>query len=157
MSIISEEEKKSIKLLKNEIETIKIKMPRNFLPTYSFFKLIEDTTAVQCLINLVDKLTEKVKELEKGNRSLMDSRKKWEDRYYKQKHEIEELREQNTRLLNYLNDSYYVSADKIREKIKELEEKAKQEKTITFYCNSNDIARTVITNLNELLEENTNE
>ena len=59
---LSEEEKKSIKLLKNEIETIKIKIPRNYPPTYSFFKFIEDTTAVQCLINLVDKLTEKIKQ-----------------------------------------------------------------------------------------------
>ena len=46
----------------------------------------------------------------------------------------------------------YISKDKIREKIKELEEK-QNKKTITFYCNSNDITRTVITNLNELLEE----
>lgn len=47
-----------------------------------------------------------------------------------------------------------INKDIIREKIKELKERTKQEKTITFYCNSNDIARTVISNFKELLEEN---
>ena len=91
---LSEEEKKSIKLLKNEIETIKIKIPRNYPPTYSFFKFIEDTTAVQCLINLVDKLTEKIKQLEKGNRSLMESRKKWKNRYYRERAKNKKLLEE---------------------------------------------------------------
>lgn len=36
--------------------------------------------------------------------------------------EIEELKEKNAQLINYLNDSYYVSADKIKEKLKELEQ-----------------------------------
>ena len=103
---LSEEEKKSIKLLKNEIETIKIKIPRNYLPTYSFFKLIEDTTAVQCLINLVDNLTEKIKQLEKGNRSLMESRIKWKSRYYRERAKNKE----------------YIRKDIIRQKIKEVQE-----------------------------------
>ena len=40
-----------------------------------------------------------------------------------QQKEIEELKEKNKQLTNYLTDSYYVSADEIREKIKEYEEK----------------------------------
>ena len=35
----------------------------------------------------------------------------------KQRKEIEELKEKNTQLTNYLNDSYYVSEDKLKEKI----------------------------------------
>ena len=34
---------------------------------------------------------EKVKQLEKGNRSLMESRKKWKSRYYKEKAKNKEL------------------------------------------------------------------
>jgi nicotinic acid mononucleotide adenylyltransferase len=37
----------------------------------------------------------------------------------KQQKEIEDLKEQNNQLSNYLYDSYYVSADEIREKIEE--------------------------------------
>ena len=37
----------------------------------------------------------------------------------KQQKEIEDLKEQNTQLANYLYDSYYVSVDKIREKIEQ--------------------------------------
>ena len=41
----------------------------------------------------------------------------------KEQKEIEELKEKNTQLTNYLNDSYYVSADKIKEKIDKYREK----------------------------------
>ena len=61
-----------------------------------------------------------IKQKDKGIKSLMDSRKKWKDRYYKQKHEIKELKEKNSQLSNYLNDSYYVSADEIREKLNQI-------------------------------------
>lgn len=61
-----------------------------------------------------------IKQKDKGIKSLMDSRKKWKDRYYKLKHEIKELKEKNNQLSNYLNDSYYVSADKIREKLNQI-------------------------------------
>lgn len=48
---------------------------------------------------------EKVKQLEKGNRSLMESRIKWKNRYYKEKEKNKEC----------------ISKDKIIKKIKELE------------------------------------
>lgn len=150
---LSEEEKKSIKLLKNEIETIKIKIPRNFLPTYSFFKLIEDTTAVQCLINLVDKLTEKVKELEKGNRSLIESRKKWKKRYYKEKAKNKEKKAISQAIIRDTFIDRYISKEKIRE-IKNIYENEIEKDGILTKLNSYDLLRAVINRLEELLEGN---
>ena len=73
---------------------------------------------------------EKVKQLEKGNRSLMESRKKWKDRYYKEKSKnktLEELLPGNLyELYLYYKElaSKYqansISKDEVREKIKEL-------------------------------------
>lgn len=54
---------------------------------------------------------EKVKQLEKGNRSLMESRIKWKNRYYKEKAKNKE----------------FISKDKIREKIKNIEDIYKKE------------------------------
>lgn len=81
---------------------------------------------------------EKVKELEKGNRSLMESRIKWKDRYYKQLKELKEYNKQGQRLSNIMNskDSYmyksvcknFVPKDKIMAKIEELEKQAKEMK-----------------------------
>ena len=53
------------------------------------------------ILDIILNLIEKNKELEKGNRSLMESRKKWKNRYYKEKRKNKE----------YIN--------KIREKIAE--------------------------------------
>ena len=69
---------------------------------------------------------EKVKQLEKGNRSLMESRIKWKNRYYKEKAKNKDC----------------ISKDKIREKIK----KAKEIKWHT--------PKLVIEYFEELLEEN---
>ena len=73
---------------------------------------------------------EKVKQLEKGNRSLMESRIKWKDRYYKEKSKnktLEELLQGNLyELYLYYKElaSKYqansISKDEVREKIKEL-------------------------------------
>ena len=54
---------------------------------------------------------EKVKQLEKGNRSLMESRIKWKNRYYKEKAKNKEC----------------ISKDKIREKIEKLKEIADED------------------------------
>lgn len=84
---------------------------------------------------------EKVKQLEKGNRSLMESRKKWKDRYYKEKaknkerdkynittlpfEELKEMIEQNKNISIFGKD--YISKDKIKEKIKNIEDIYKKE------------------------------
>lgn len=68
----------------------------------------------------------------------------------KQQKEIEDLKEKNTQLTNYLNDSYYVSADEIREIITEYQKQlqsADTERTAIMLSN-------FIMVLNDLLEEN---
>lgn len=90
--------------------------------------------------------------------NLLDKQQKEIEELRQYKESVEGLKSKNKTIIDnnelrlFLKRDY-ISKDKIREKIKELEERAKQEKTITFYCNSNDIARTVISNFNELLEE----
>ena len=95
-----------------------------------------------CAFELANKIEKQQKEIEERNKYNITTLP-----FEKIKVDIE----QNKNI--FIFGKEYISKDKIREKIKELEEKTKQEKTITFYCNSNDIARTVISNLNELLEE----
>ena len=71
-----------------------------------------------------------------------------------QQKEIEELKEKNAQLTNYLNDSYYVSADKITEKIKEIDEILDRDllvENLRYYFTAKKEV------LQELLEENTNE
>lgn len=66
----------------------------------------------------------------------------------RQQKEIKELKETNNQLVNYLNDSYYVSADKIKKKIKELKNIIEFEKpTYENYL------KYTIDILEELLEE----
>lgn len=63
--------------------------------------------------------------------------------------EIKELKEKNTQLTNYLNDSYYISADEIREIIAEYQKQLKSadtERTAIMLSN-------FIMVLNNLLEE----
>ena len=93
---------------------------------------------------------EKVKQLEKGNRSLMESRIKWKNRYYKEK----EKNKENQVLIDDIKDhrivyidtpefeEKFISKDKIREKIK----KAKE---INWH-----IPKLVIEYFEELLEDN---
>ena len=56
--------------------------------------------------------------------------------------EIKELKEKNAQLTNYLNDSYYVSADKIKEIIENAE------------ADIDYLTHDLIEDLNKLLEEN---
>ena len=119
---LNEEEKKAIERLKDECKAIKIKIPRNYPPTYSLFKLIEDTTAVQCLINLVEKQQKEI------NREKQYS-EFYKDLCNKQQKEIEKLKKENGLLLvnnngyfdlkKYIKNNY-ISKDKIREKMREI-------------------------------------
>lgn len=70
---------------------------------------------------------EKVKQLEKGNQSLMESRIKWKSRYYKEK----------------AKNKDYISKDKIRELIKE------KAKTDTY-----NFKTVAVKDIEKLLEEN---
>ena len=78
---------------------------------------------------------EKVKQLEKGNRSLMESRIKWKNRYYKEKRKNKE----------YIN--------KIREKIEKYKQNYKREDKEELY-NLAKMTAGGISALEELLEEN---
>ena len=79
---------------------------------------------------------EKVKQLEKGNRSLMESRIKWKSRYYKEK----------------AKNKDYISNDKIRE-IKNIYENEIEKDGILTKLNSYDLLRAVINRIEDLLEE----
>lgn len=159
---LSEEEKKAIEYIKefkNEVlEGVgnKSTMAKN----------------IDILLNLIDRLqkeieekrtiifagAEKVKELEKGNQSLMDSRKKWKNRYYKQRKEIEELKqnrdeykEEYKKLLNarYYN---YISKDKIRERKKHNEKQKNVVVSVARFKIDNDgITGEGIEGLNDLI------
>ena len=65
-----------------------------------------------------------------------------------QQKEIEDLKEQNNQLSNYLYDSYYVSADKIRKRIEEYDKWIKEGGDYTESLEAQKYA------LQELLEEN---
>ena len=111
---------------------------------------------VKILLNLVEKQqkeieekttiimagAEKVKQLEKGNRSLMESRKKWKNRYYKEKAKNKEC----------------ISKDKIKEKIKEQRQKYFDiydgKHSINEICFESIKVEGAVEVLKELLEEN---
>ena len=73
---------------------------------------------------------EKVKQLEKSNRSLMESRIKWKNRYYKEKEKeqnlIFQLKDEEKELIEVTQN--IISKDKIMAKIEELEKQAKEMK-----------------------------
>lgn len=66
---------------------------------------------IEILKKVIKKQQAKIKELEKGNRSLMESRIKWKSRYYKEK----------------AKNKDYINKDKIRERIKNIEDTYKKE------------------------------
>lgn len=131
-----------------------------------------DIKAIDLILNLIEKQqkeieekttillagAEKVKQLEKGNRSLMESRIKWKNRYYKEK----EKNKENQVLIDDIKDhrivyidtpefeEKFISKDKIREKINYYRK----------YCGYDGvtmIGNTQLKELEELLEENNNE
>ena len=50
---------------------------------------------IKILKKVIKKQQAKIKELEKGNRSLMESRIKWKNRYYKERAKNKKLLEEN--------------------------------------------------------------
>ena len=63
--------------------------------------------SIQILLNLLEKQQEENEELRKGQKSLMQSRKKWKDRYYK-------LREKNRKIIDKMAEN--------KEEIEKIEE-----------------------------------
>lgn len=62
--------------------------------------------SIQILLNLLEKQQKENEELRKGQKSLMQSRKKWKDRYYKLKaksRKIIDLMAQNIELQQFAN------------------------------------------------------
>ena len=146
MSIMSEEEKKAIERLK--------------LFEYRYALVQNDDKVIETIVNLIEKLTEKVKQLEKGNRSLMESRIKWKNRYYKEK----EKNKENQVLIDDIKDhrivyidtpefeEKFISRDKIRERIKHNEEQKNiVESVAKFKINDDGITGEGIEGLNDLI------
>lgn len=98
---------------------------------------------------------EKVKELEKGNRSLMESRIKWKNRYYKEKAKNKEkIVDLETKLSIETIDNKYNQEERDEETIPryKIREKIKKAKEIKWHT-----PKLVIEYFEELLEENYNE
>ena len=94
---MSEEEKKAIERLRSDENKID--------------GLCEDiiesrNIAIETVLNLINKLQKENEELRKGQNSLMQSRKKWKDRYYKLKaksRKVIDLMAQNIELQQFAN------------------------------------------------------
>lgn len=84
---------------------------------------LEDSQSVEIVLNLIEKQQKKIDELKKY------------EKYY------EEMEEVNKK---------FISVDKIKNKIEEVKS---SKENYTFTLTSEDIRRTIITNLQELLEE----
>lgn len=88
--MLSEEEKQAIELL----NTFKFRQK-----TLNYNKIcLEDVKNVEIITNLIEKLQKENKELRKWQKSLMQSRKKWKDRYYK-------LREKNRKIIDLMAEN----------------------------------------------------
>ena len=74
------------------------------------------------LKKVIKKQQAEIKELKKGNRSLMESRIKWKNRYYKEKEKeqnlIFQLKDEEKELIEVTQN--IISKDKIREKMREI-------------------------------------
>lgn len=90
---MSEEEKKAIEYLKIHIMPYENKNGNiEFLINDILLNLIEkQQKEIEEKTTILLAGAEKVKQLEKGNRSLMESRIKWKNRYYKEKAKNKEL------------------------------------------------------------------
>lgn len=80
--MLSEEEKKAIEYL-NDFKSIKIMYGNTFVMFLEQLKKYQQAT--NAVLNIITKQQKENKELRKGQNSLMQSRKKWKDRYYKLK------------------------------------------------------------------------
>ena len=89
---MSEEEKKALEVLNNKVEYIN-NMPINTRDERTIRFAIEVQKVANEIIDIANEII------------------------IRQQKEIEDLKKQNKQLCDYLNDSYYVSADKIKERI----------------------------------------
>lgn len=134
MSITGEEEKEAIKYLeflsneKCECEACQ-RAKKEYKTILNLLNKQKNEIEEKTTILLAG--AEKVKELEKGNRSLMESRIKWKNRYYKEKEknrerdkynittlpfeELKEMIEQNKNISIFGKE--YIGKDKVKEKI----------------------------------------
>ena len=100
---MSEEEKQAIEYL-NDFKSIKIMYGNTFVMFLEQLKKYQQAT--NAALNLITKLQKENEELRKGQNSLMQSRKKWKDRYYKLKaksRKIIDLMAQNIELQQFAN------------------------------------------------------
>lgn len=89
-TMLSEEEKQAIELL----NTFKFRQK-----TLNYNKIcLEDVKNVEIITNLIEKQQKENEELRKGQKSLMQSRKKWKDRYYK-------LKEKNRKIIDKMAEN----------------------------------------------------
>lgn len=99
--------------------------------------------ALKNVLSEIDRLQKENKELKKGQNSLIQSKKKWKDRYYREKvtkEEVEELLENS------------IPKEKIENEIKELEKGVIFDNLIRLYT-LRDSYELQISVLKELLEE----
>lgn len=100
---MNDEEKKAIQNLK-DFKSIKIMYGNTF--TMFLEQLKKYQQATDAVLNIITKQQKENKELRKGQNSLMQSRKKWKDRYYKLKaksRKIIDLMAQNIELQQFAN------------------------------------------------------
>lgn len=140
---LSEEEKEAIESVKSmfgDITIEKLIKDKIFNITICSLGILDILRVIAIVGNLQKEIeekttillagAEKVKQLEKGNRSLMESRIKWKNRYYKEKEKeqnlIFQLKDEEKELIKVTQN--IISKDKIMAKIEELEKKAEEMK-----------------------------
>lgn len=95
--MLSEGEKKAIEYL-NDFKSIEIMYGNTFVMFLEQLKKYQQAT--NAVLNIITKQQKENEELRKGQKSLMQSRKKWKDRYYK-------LREKNRKIIDLMAE--YIS------------------------------------------------
>ena len=88
------------------IEIIRI-FKRNGIENYC----VADNKTIQILLQYISQLEQENKALKKGQTSLMSSRKKWKDRYYKEKGKFNKLNKINNEMAKEINKAYFDEED----------------------------------------------
>ena len=102
----------------------------NLIMLMYFTQEKEDKQAIGIILKLVDKQQKEIEELKKGNKSLIDSRKKWKDRYYKEKEKNKILVNPKEYIVRYYLDGKkqvielfnFIHKNKVKELLKYLED-----------------------------------
>lgn len=136
--MLSEEEKEAIESVKSmfgDITIEKLIKDKIFNVTICSLGILDILRVIAIVYNLQKEIeekttillagAEKVKQLEKGNRSLMESRIKWKNRYYKEKEKnkenqvlIDDIKEHRIVYIDTPEfEEKFISKDKIREKL----------------------------------------